>query len=179
MRVLAGVLLVCFAGCQKMKPEAITLPDYPDLEKLIIQQADLLDKKNVEKNVSLDGEIEHHLLTLDSAQWLQELSFLKEINPNQPRNVGIFEKSTAGNNTTLTLKSGESSPIKKCSYTIENRVYRDISAIFHEKKDIYDHYREVQLDFKDGILKNFQVDGYQKMLFKDTIQFGFDISVLD
>ena len=177
--LLLLIFTIFFFGCKKLKPESISVPQYPDLEQLMIDQADLLDGRPIEKTVSLDDENEVNQLMLDSAKWIKELDFLEEINPNQPEYVGSFKKSVRGDEIALMLKEGEKGELKSLSYSLSGDQFQYIKASFHEDKDVYVHHREIEMNFKGGLLMDFKIDGYQKMMLKDTVRFGIAGKVLN
>ncbi len=168
------ITLIFLSSCQKLKPESVDIPEYPDLRQLLLEQANLLDGKSVEKTVSLDDESEFNQLIFDSAKWIGELDFLKEINPNQPEYVGSFEKAENDSEIKLTLLDTENGALKSLSYLLQENEFQYIRASFHEDKDVYVHHREILMNFKNGILFTYKIDGYQKMLLKDTVWFGIE-----
>ncbi|WP_436514399.1 hypothetical protein [Ekhidna sp. To15] len=182
MRILPNLkigtlALLLFTGCQKLKPDSVQIPEYPDYAELMTSQAELLGNGKATKKVSLKGKNETHVLNMDSAKWVKELSFLKEINPNQPEYVGAFVKSGDELNQTLNLAEGENGPLKRTTFSIGDAGYEKVIAIFHEDKDVYIHHREIELNFADGLLRSFQIEGYQKMMFKDTVRFSVEVTV--
>lgn len=173
------IVLACFlAGCQKLKPESVHIASFPDLKVLRDLQADLLEGKSVEKTVTLGDESEFNQLKFDSTEWGKELDFLEEINPNQREYIGAFSKSETGSSINLKLNKGEKGALKSLTYSIINKQYQYINASLHENKDVYIHHREIAMKFKDGLLSSYKIDGYQKMLFKDTVRFGISGEVL-
>lgn len=171
------VLLLVLASCQKLKPESVSIPEYPDFENLIKKQADLLGNTRIKKTVRLEGQREIQVLDMDSAKWVDELSFLKEINPNQPEYVGAFTKETDGNQTLLTLGPDEKGELKKVSYVKIGDIYSAINATFHEDKDVYVHHRDINVTFRNGLIQSVEINGYQKMMLKDTVRFGIALEV--
>lgn len=138
---------------------------------------ELLGAGKIEKQVMLGDEQETQIIMMDSTKWVDELSFLKEINPNQPEYVGAFEKSEEGNTEILSLGTNESGALKKVQYTKDEDGYSSIAATFHEDKDVYVHHREIKMNFEKGILSSYKIDGYQKMMMKDTVRFGIYLKV--
>lgn len=168
---------IAFVGCQNLRPDSLRIPEYPDFEDLMIEQVDLLKTNRAKKEVWLDGKSEVQILSMDSTKWLKELSFFKEINPNQPRYIGVFAKSGDELNQTLTLAEGENGALKKTSFSRNDDGFEIIQASFHEDKDVYVHHREIEIRFEDGKLNSFRIDGYQKMMFKDTVRFRIKVEV--
>ena len=143
----------------------------------MVQQTQQLANTEIEKRVWLEDSSETMKLTLDSLGWSQELSFLKEVNPNQPEYVGAFEKEIKGVFQTLTLKETEKGPLKKVAFHVDDEKYQHILISFHEDKDVYIHHREIELMFNDGLINTLSINGYQQMIFKDTVKFGVEIKV--
>ncbi len=168
---------IAFVGCQNLRPDAVRIPEYPDFEDLINEQVELLKSNRAKKEVWLDGKSEVQILSMDSTKWQKELSFLKEINPNQPRYVGAFNKSGDELNQTLTLAEGENGALKKLSFSRDVNGFEKILASFHEDKDVYVHHREIEIRFEDGKVYSLRIDGYQKIMFKDTVRFRIVIGV--
>ncbi|WP_462253967.1 hypothetical protein [Ekhidna sp.] len=170
------ICILVFAQCQNIKPETVSIPEYPDFEELLEKQIELLGAISVQKEVMLDGQHETQVIEMDSSKWANELFFLKEINPNQPRYIGAFNKIENIPNQKLILKDGEKGVLKMVSFSQEGSEYLKIGATFHEAKDVYTHHRDFKVYFKDGKINSFLIDGYQKMMFKDTIQFTIKVT---
>lgn len=175
MKNFSLLFLIVLSGCQMLSPDSIQVPEYPDYETVMLNQSDALRNHDAKKRVWLDGKSETKVLKMDSTKWAKELSFLKEINPNQSEYIGAFQKSGDEFNQTLTLAAGESGSLKKTSFSKSDIGYEKISATFHEDKDVYIHHREIELNFENGLISSLQINGYQKMMFKDTVRFRISI----
>ncbi|WP_421763824.1 hypothetical protein [Ekhidna sp.] len=171
------VIIPLLFSCQKLKPESVQIPEYPDFKQLMVDQVDFLENKGIRKTVWLEGESETKTIDMDSAKWADELSFLQELNPNQPEYVGAFIKSNEAGYQVLTLGEKESGALKKVKFSRKNDWYSSIQITLHEDKDVYIHHREIEMSFEGGVLNSLQIDGYQKMMLKDTVRFGVEISV--
>ena len=170
MKITSILLILFISGCGNLKPDAIQVASYPEIEKLLSGQIPLLESRELQKEVWLDGETELRQLTPDSATWAQELSFLKEINPNQSGYVGAFDKSEDDRSLLLKLQEGEKGSLTYFSYTSTNDLI-SITATIHEDKDVYVHHKEVVVNLAEDKIKDYQITGYQKILLKDTIRF--------
>lgn len=171
LKIGFALLALTLFGCEKLKPESVNIPDYPDLESVFNTQINVLSSNKLEKEVWLDGKSESKTLDMDTTLWKKELSFLKEINPNTPEYVGAFEKTETDSAIHLILKSNEKGELKRVSYSMEGKNYSNIKAIIHEDKEVYSHHREFKINLENGLLKNYEITGYQKIVLKDTIQF--------
>lgn len=166
-----GLFILILAGCQKMKPEKISIPEYPDLGEVYNSQYRELDSRSLEKEVSLDSKTESNTFSMDTAKWKEELSFFAEMNPNQPEYVGVFEVTETGNMKTLKLRENEIGILKSVSLEKSDENYSKIIATIHEDKDVYAHHREIEVSFENGLINSFSIEGYQKIMFKDTVRF--------
>ncbi|MEP5613287.1 MAG: hypothetical protein ABJP45_13630 [Cyclobacteriaceae bacterium] len=176
---IVGIASIMFlAGCG-MQPNLDTVSNYVEIDSLLTTQFDLLYKKSLVKEVWLDGQSESQELAMDSLDWRTELSFLKEINPNQPEYVGGFAGDDSDDLTTLALKSSESGALKKFSFASKNGKINSIQAIIHEDKDVYVHHRDINLKLENSEIVEYQIDGYQKIMLKDTIWFRIQGSVVN
>lgn len=172
------ILLIVLFGCEKLKPESVNIPDYPDLEQVYHQQIQSLASTKLNKEVWLDGKSEVKAFDMDTIMWKKELSFLKEINPNTPEYVGAFEKTKTDSTSILTLKPNEKGEVIMLSYLLDGKSYSNITATIHEDKEVYSHHRDFNINFENGLIKNYQIAGYQKILLKDTIRFRI-LGVID
>lgn len=171
------MVLVTLAGCQKLRPEQVSIPEYPDLNAFYKDQVKRLGSSSVEKSVSLDDQKETQLLEMDSVGWAEELSFIREMNPNQPEYVGAFKSNTSESRWSLQLKEGESGILKKLVFYPNKKQPSNISATIHEDKDVYVHHREVSISLENDKIISFVLEGYQKMMFKDTVRFSIHAEV--
>ncbi|MEM8939946.1 MAG: hypothetical protein AAGC64_11415 [Bacteroidota bacterium] len=168
---LVILMTLFFVGCQKLKPKEISIPEYPDLQILSEEQANLLNTSQLKKTVYLDEEREEKTFQMDTSKWKKELSFLDELNPNQPEYVGVFEVEEFENVITLKLKEGESGILKNLVIREVEGRYARISGTIHENKDVYIHHKDIEVLFKDGLIDVWNILGYQKVMFNDTVNF--------
>ena len=170
-KLTISLILAGFVCCQNLQPDSIELPEYPDLGRLLIEQCNKLQDRSMTKEVMLGGETETLTLTIDSIRWKKELSFLEEINPRKPEYVGVYEVTEDANELTLKLGNGEKAVLKWLSIQSDETGNKKISATIHESKEIFTHHREVELTLSDGLISEWRIDGYHKMLISDTVRF--------
>ncbi len=166
-----GLLLVLFASCQNLRPEQVAIPEYPDLRGLAKAQAVLLHENTLLKKVQLDDQSEEKSFSMDSVEWMEELAFLEELNPNLPEYIGAFDVEDLDNGVSLILKKGEKGILKKLSITNSGNAFSSIIGVVHEDKDVYTHHRNIEVQFSNGKIKSYEIIGYQKILLKDTVNF--------
>lgn len=158
-------------GCQGLRPDAVDITSFSQVDQLFQNQVLGLSGKELEKEVWLDGSKEIKLLKLDSSGWAKELSFLGEIDPNQPEYVGAFEVEESDQEVNLRLRSEERSALRKFSYQVQSEEITTVDAIIHEDKDVFVYHKEILLNFEGGLLRQYRIEGFQKILTKDTIKF--------
>ncbi|MEQ9402373.1 MAG: hypothetical protein RIM99_02205 [Cyclobacteriaceae bacterium] len=164
-------LVLILAGCGNLKPDTVLVSSFPDVDSLLKNDASVPFGKSLNKDVRLDGETESGSLEMDSAKWKKELSFIQEINPNQPGYVGAFERIRSDNKDELILKEGEKGSLKKLTVERSEKGISSLEAIIHEDKDVFVYHKEIKIHFNDGLISSYEIDGYQKILMKDTIRF--------
>ena len=180
MKQTAALLLVILiTSCQQLRPDSVAVPNYPDVNQIYTDQIQKLHNKRLIKEISLDFKNETDTFLMDSTDWKNELSFLAEIDPNQPEYVGVFDVSERNEVISLNLKEGENGILKKLVITISGDDDQSISAVTDEGKDIYTHHREFRVQFDSGLIRFYEISGYQKMILKDTVWFGIKGSVID
>ena len=172
--IFAIQIFSLLSGCQQLQPDQVLIPEYPDLENVFRSQVKLLATKSLEKTVSLDGSSETNTLRLDSVGWANELAFFKEINPNQPGYVGVFQKESNKDQLTLTLNPEEKGILMQLKLDGVEGAYRRIDAVIHEDKDVYVHHREITVFFEQNQIRRYSISGYQKLLFNDTTRFSIE-----
>ncbi|MEP1096807.1 MAG: hypothetical protein ABJG78_16945 [Cyclobacteriaceae bacterium] len=179
LRILWVAIALLSSACERMKPESIGIASYPEIDLLLSSQTSRLQSRDLDKQVWLDGKNESKQLQMDSLSWATELSFLKEINPNQPEYVGAFDKEESEDLIVLILGEKESGSLNSFSFTSEKGGITSIKATIHEDKDVYVHHRDINLTLTEGSISRYQIDGYQKIMLKDTIRFRILGSIVD
>lgn len=170
--------LILLASCQDLKSGSINIPEYPNVEEVYQSQLKSLATPKVNKEVSLGDKKEKDTIEMDTVKWKRELSFLVDVNPNSPEYVGAFEVTHEGKRTSLKLQEGENGILKHLSITSQDEGYWSLQATIHEDKDIYSYHREVSAAFENDLITNYQIEGYQKMMFRDTVWFSIKGEVL-
>ena len=169
---IIGAALICLGSCQKLKPESVAIPSYPDLSEMLGAQSQQLGSKRLVKEVSLGSDMEIDTFPMDSSRWRQELSFLIEINPNKPEYVGVFHHYESDSVVEMELKKGEKGLLKNLHIIKAGQLFETINATVHEDKDVYTHHQEIEVSFVGDLLIAYQIRGYQKMVLKDTVWFS-------
>jgi hypothetical protein len=178
LKILRNFLLLILVSCQNFKPDSINVQTYPEIDTVLKSQIELLQNSNLQKEVWLNGEGELQELKMDSLGWVKELSFLDEINPNLPEYVGAFD--VIETDTLLVLKLGEkeSGSLTEFARAKHNDEISYLIATIHEDKDIYIHHKKIYIAFIQNKLSEYYINGYQKILYKDSITFRIEGKVI-
>lgn len=170
MQRVAILLFFVLWGCSGLEPEQPDQLPFPEVSQLISSGLAPQEVK-LTKEVWLDEKSELLTLTPDTAAWKKEFDFLNEINPNQPEYTGAFNiLSSSEDQLILALKEGEKPPLQELSLTKkgENRV---LKARVLEEKQLFTLEKSISVVFEDGKIQKYRIEGYQKILLKDTARF--------
>ncbi len=169
---LGGLLvLMVLISCEGLRPETVDVTAYPEVGKLLDQDYLHLHNKELSKTAILNNQEETKAIRLDSGGWVKELTFLEEIDPNQSKYVGAFKITEDEKETQLLLKEGERGSLKAFSFFTVNDEIAKVLATIHEDKDVYVHHKKVEVLFANGVIAEYAIKGYQKIMTKDTFFF--------
>lgn len=163
--------LGCFLGCGYKSIDSIDIPSYPNFGELYENQYEKLSGRSLEKEIWLSGKKEKQILKFDSIGWKKQVSFLDDINPYQPKYIGVFEKEEHDSHLLLKLKKGENSTLKKLQIKYNGSNYAHIKASLVEDKDVFISGKEIEVYFEEGIISSWEIKGYQKMILGDSVAF--------
>lgn len=169
--LLVAILLL--SGCQENRQSAIKPDLFFDLDSLLDAQVRMLSEQQytLTKSVRMDGKEEKRQTTPDSAGWATELIIIKDFDLNKPTNVGAYKVSEEGDAIRYELTADIDAPVKNFEVISTAGHVSRISSNYFEDKSIYQHRRNLTLEFEEGRLKAYEVKGFQKMILKDTISY--------
>jgi hypothetical protein len=172
--LIAFVFWTGIVSCDRIKPENVGVVTYFNLDSLIDQQVASLSNQGVflEKTVSIDSARETKKVQLDSSEWEEELGFLRQLNINQPRLIGAYNKEVLENRLIRYSPKNSNLPIKYLETVIENDTIRQLNGHLLEKNDVYTTSMRASLLFEKNQLREYQIKGFQKIILKDTALFN-------
>lgn len=168
------LLIILFTQCHQVDSVSSSF-SYSEINLLFELQ---LENKPtlVRKTIVLDGIEEIKSIEPDSVAWLKEVGFLEEINPNKPEYKGAFEEESLENQLSLKLKEGENGSIK--SFSIKTTGNQSVvNVTIQEDKTIFVHQKKVSAKFLDGKLTEYSIEGTQKIILKDAIDFSISAKI--
>lgn len=169
-------LMICLAllfSCNESGEQVLRVKDYFDLDSLLDSQIVLLSESDLKlnKKVMLDGEQENAVFDPDTSRLKDEFKIFREFDLNKTNYVGAYETKISGNKVRYELRPDQKSPVKYLEIESENDEVLNIDGLFIEDKEIYQHYREINISFSKGLITDYSVRGFQDMVMKDTIHF--------
>ena len=157
-------LMIGLSACQTESAE-IKVKKYYDLKGLVERQIEALksEKPKVQKDILVNEIAENQ--TVDSLDWSKELEFFVQADLNKPAFVSSYRVDSASMGVKYFLKESENLPVK---FLEVNRMGEDgveIKALVANNNYLYDTERNLRLSLKQGQLIDYQIDGFQKVVF--------------
>ncbi len=140
---------------------------YFDLKGTIEKQIKMLNsqKPTVQKMVIIADSSENQSVT--TIDWAKELELFIQADLNKPAFTQSYQVDSSSMGVKYTLKETEKLPIK---YLNINRVGEDgisIEAMINNNNYLYETERHLKLSIKNNQLTNYQIEGFQKIVFGD------------
>jgi hypothetical protein len=163
-------LMIGISACQSESAE-MKVKKYYDLKGLVERQIVALnsEKPKVQKNILVNKIAENQ--TVDSLDWSKELEFFMQADLNKPAFVSSYRVDSSSMGVKYFLKESEKLPVK---FLEVNRMGEDgveIRALVSNSNYLYDTERNLKLSLKQGQLTDYQIDGFQKVIFSQKKMF--------
>ena len=182
---VSTIIVFFLAGCSSSRENNID--KYFDVTGFINQQVAMLLEKEVQlhKTVQFGDQSETLTITgLDSAQWHKEFRIFKEHDINKPvlldaynEDLGMTEQGNRFTSYSLIDSTGSGVLKMEIIYNSADQV-SGWSSSFQEENLLYCNFRELTLTTSnEGILEAYQVRGYHKLMFKDTVHYQLEVDI--
>ena len=163
-----SIFLALFS-CDHSLPSNDKGSGYFELQTLLDAQyleLSVSDRK-IEKEVSIDGESETLSIEPDTAIWRSELLVFEPFDPGKARFANAFQVTELKGGVRYEKKPDEKQSLQWVEVFQEGD---DLSfrAEIIEEASIYTLKKKVAFEIRSGILTNYALEGYQKMLLRDT-----------
>lgn len=157
-------LMIGISACQSESAE-MKVKKYYDLKGLVERQIEALkaEKPKVQKNISVNEIAENQ--TVDSLDWSKELDFFIQADLNKPAFVSSYRVDSSSMGVKYFLKETDKLPVK---FLEVNRMGEDgveIRALVSNNNYLYDTERNLKLSLQKGQLIDYQINGFQKVVF--------------
>ena len=157
-------LLLGFSACQSESAE-MKVKKYYDLKGLVERQikALKLEKPKVQKDITINEVIENQLV--DSLDWSKELNFFIQADLNKLAFVSSYRTDSSSMGVKYFLKETEKLPVKFLEVNNMGEDSVEIRALVSNNNYLYDTERSLKLSLKKGQLIDYQINGFQKVVF--------------
>jgi hypothetical protein len=185
----ALLIVICLSGCESGKQSSAFYP----IDSLLTQQVEHLTsiRAALFKTATLSGKTDTiHYTPGDTLAWNKELDVFRNLDIiNKPVNKGNYriDDGLLDPGSNLTVKAFESTKEAPVVYL---RIYyqgsirkpRKIEALYREKNVLYSSSRLLSLEFqqiKDNtVLTSYEIEGGQRMVMGDSVEFHIQGKVL-
>ena len=171
--LVSGLFLLI--GCVAEREErSFRVRDYYPIDSVLVAQKAILMGLPLQKTVVIGDKRESVSLTIDAAFLEKEWEALEAFNINKPGFVGAIDVIKSDSSILYKPKAGQNIKLDFVQYTFSHQgALSRISGAFLDDnaKTIYGSFRNFQLDFEEGVIDQYQISGFQKIILKDTVFF--------
>ncbi len=157
-------LIVGISACQTESAE-IKVKKYYDLKGLVERQIEALksERPKVQKEILVNENSERQ--TVDSLDWSKELEFFTQADLNKPAFVSSYRIDSSSIGIKYFLKETEKLPVKFLEVNIMGEDSIEIRALVSNNNYLYDTERNLKLSLQKDQLVDYQINGFQKVIF--------------
>lgn len=140
---------------------------YFDLKGLIESQIKILNKLKpiVQKSILIAEKSENQVVkTID---WAKELALFIQADLNKPAFIQSYQVDSSSTSLKYTLKKTEKLPVKFLNITNVGTDGINIEALVNNDNYLYQTERHLKLSLKNNQVTDYQIDGFQKIVFGD------------
>lgn len=190
MRGLASLIFIIFVSCNSGEKDSVDL--YFDLEAKVNLTVDQLVANShvLTKFASLNDETDTALVEPDTLQWKRELELFSTANINKIQYKGVYAVEDKNDeNSNLQIRTYTHLDPEKANVTwMEVHYLEDFERVsfiklnYKENNAGFSVYRDLSMNYEairgEYFLSSYSIEGYQKILGQDTVQFNIvgDIS---
>lgn len=176
-KLIYGLLLfstACTANYEKRAAEQY----YFDLNGYVSSQVALLKSKKVSKTLVLNQQkdVQNNLVV----DWAKELETLGMVDINRPVLKEQYDvKETPLGDYLLTQYTAKADKLTTRLLTVKQNQAKEvveIYALYRDKNYLYHAEKEIIMSSSMDTLRQVEIKGFQKILFKDTLQFSSILS---
>ncbi len=168
------IISLLFVGCAETKTQNST-KIYFDLAGLVSQQITELNKNQplTHKNLLIEEKTE--ALNTTKIDWAKELELFLQADLNKQSYQLSYDKSETPRMAIYTLKASEKLPVKQLKVVFdEENSPKHIEALLQTKNYLYESEKHLSMDFDQKQLKNYKIEGCQKLFVGKKKAFRID-----
>lgn len=172
MKKVFGLLIFCalLSACNPEIKESET-KRYFDLKGLMETQIKMLNTKKpfVQKTILMSERSESQLVkTID---WAKELELFIQTDLNKPAFIQSYQVDSSSLSVNYKLKDTEKLPVKYLTISRVGKNGINIEALVSNENYLYQTERHLKLSLKNNEVSDYQVEGFQKIVFGDKKRF--------
>lgn len=171
---LLFLFLFVIEACSPISTSKANEKRYFDLASFVQKQIDLLSNQPllIEKKIYLDGKQQE--ISIDSINWTKELALFKEADINLPSLSGSYAiKEDKQEHIVSYLAKEDKLRVREMQIvfgegSIENINVKEVKIVYAENNQLYEISRKMNMKIKDGKLYAYAIQGFQKVVLKDS-----------
>lgn len=172
MKKIISSLIFCalLSACNEEVKENQT-NKYFDLKGLIESQIKTLNKQKpvVQKSILIAEKSENQVVkTID---WAKELELFIQADLNKPAFIQSYQVDSSSTGVKYTLKETEKLPVKYLNITKVGTEGINIEALVNNENYLYETERHLKLSLKNNQATDYQINGFQKIVFGEKKNF--------
>jgi hypothetical protein len=138
---------------------------YFDLKGLIEKQIKTLNSQKpvVQKSVFMSDSLENQ--SVKTIDWAKELELFMQADLNKPAFIQSYQVDSSAMGVKYTLKETEKLPVKFLTISRAGEDGISIEALINSNNYLYATERHLKLSIKNSELTDYQIDGFQKIVF--------------
>ena len=166
MKKVISLLTFCalLSACNEEVKEN-QVKKYFDLKGLIDKQIKSLNSKKpvVQKIVIIADSSENQ--SIKTIDWSKELELFMQADLNKPAFIQSYQVDSSSMGVKYTLKESEKLPVKYLTISRAGEDGISIEAMINTNNYLYETERHLKLSLKNSELTDYQIDGFQKIVF--------------
>jgi hypothetical protein len=170
-------LIVLLGACQN-DSQFEQPKKYFDVKALIQQVVQKLNaqKPLVKKTIQTPETTENQ--TIRIGNWAKELELFTQVDLNKPAYLNSYLVDSTSNTIKYTLKPNEKLPVQFLSFKEKGNTEYQIEALILVDNYLYSSEKHLTLTWKNDFVTNYQIDGFQKVVFGDKKSFKINGTVV-
>ena len=172
MKKVFGLLTFCalLSACNPEIKEG-KIKKYFDLKGLIEIQIKTLNtqKPLVQKTILMSGKSESQ--SVKTIDWAKELELFIQMDLNKPAFIQSYQVDSSSMSVKYELKDTEKLPVKYLTISRVGENGLSVEALVSNENYLYQTERHLKLSLKNNKIDDYQIEGFQKIVFGDRKEF--------
>ncbi len=164
--ILISLLMSCNSDTKTEK-----INRYYDLKGLIAKQTErlLTEKPLVIKTITMSDTSETQ--STQAIDWTKEFEFFNQTDLNKPAYINSYQVDSSAMGVKYTLKENEKLSVKYLSISRVGEEGVAVEALVSNDNYLYETERHLKLSLNANQVTDYQIDGFQKIVFGDKKPF--------